>query len=186
MFLTKGQAESRLSSERNLALRFGKEESQEASQEDSNPERATVNIEEHVIPMRGRNKVALTEELRTEIAIRTRSGEPQANLVSEYNLAPSTVHSIEKGKTKGINEDKVKEVIDTVKDRALDRLMSSLGLLTNDKLSGCTAKDLSIIASNMGRVVEKMNPKSDQPDNINLIIYAPELKQERAFKVIEI
>jgi hypothetical protein len=64
--------------------------------------------------------------------------------------------------------------------------MASLGLLTDDKLTGCSAKDLSTIASNMGRVVEKIQDKVETPDNINFIIYSPELKQERAFKTIEV
>ena len=177
MFLTESQAEERLRSEKNLARRFGPEKEIE-------PTRATIT---EVTPLsRGRNKVALSEEVRTEIAIRARAGETQTELAEEFSLVPSTIHCIEKGKTKGIDEKKVDADLDIVKDKALDRLMVSLGLLTDDKLSGCSAKDLSVIASNMGRVVEKIQPKAEQPDNINFIIYTPELKQERAFQVVEI
>jgi len=81
---------------------------------------------------------------------------------------------------------KIEQTIVEVKDRALDRLMHTLGLLTDDKLSGCSAKDLSVIASNMGRVVERTSPKEERPDGLTFIIYAPELKQERAYDVVEI
>ena len=173
MFLTKEQAEKRLSSENNLANRFNSSQ---------------VEITEKVIQLPGKKpgSINLEKEVRNEIAIRARLGETQVSLAKEFKVITPTVSSIERGKVKGIDEDKVEKAINEVRDRALDRLMHSLGLITDDKLSGCSAKDLSVIASNMGRVVEKVTPKTEGPDNINFIIYSPELKKEQAFDVVEI
>lgn len=194
MFLTVKQAEERLNSEKNLASRFNKNndnnndnfgraikqpiETYENSQ--------VVSISEKTIHLPGKIGINLSEEIRTQIAIRARAGESQPSLAREFGVTQANISSIERGNTKGINEDQVKKTIDSARDLALERLMQSLGLLTEDKLSGCSAKDLSVIASNMGRVVEKINPKTEQPDNINFIIYAPELKQEKSYKTIEI
>jgi hypothetical protein len=196
MFLTNTQAEQRLNSEKNLALRFSKNEPVRAfvnkdaknpeDQDNFQPLSGTV-ITEKVISLSGKNRINLTKDERNEIAIDARTGiASQSDIAKERGLNFLTVHNIASGKTKGIDEDKVAQVINTVRDRALDRLMQSLGLLTDDKLSGCTAKDLSLIASNMGRVVEKIQDKTEKPDNINFIIYAPELKQERAYETVEI
>lgn len=179
MFLNNTQVEERLKSEKNLA---------NASWLPCNaksPE-TQVTITEKTIHSPGKNGVNLSKEERTEIAIQSRLGESQVAIARDHGITQANVSSIERGKTKGIDEKKVEGVISSVKDRALDRLMTSLGLLSDDKLSGCSAKDLSVIASNMGRVVEKITPKETAPDNINFIIYSPELKQERAYDVIEI
>jgi hypothetical protein len=144
-------------------------------------------ITEKVLPLSGKNRINLTEKERTEIALESRLlGTPRSELAQNYNVTTQSITNIKRGKIQGINESKIEEVTNKIKDKALERLMHSLGLLTDDKLSGCSAKDLSVIASNMGRVVEKISPKNEVPDNINFIIYSPELRQERSFKTIEI
>lgn len=194
MFLTNKQAEERLNSEKNLANRFGKKDSfnsfntrELVNQEDSVKESNIISIEERTILSAGKNRINLSEEERTNIAIESRAGlSTQVEIARAAGLNNMTVQNIHSGKTKGIDEERVKKTLDSVRDTALERLMSSLGLLTDDKLSGCSAKDLSVIASNMGRVVEKIQPKETQPDNINFIIYAPELKQEKYYETVEI
>jgi|ERR1039458_6118796 hypothetical protein len=193
MFLTQDQAEARLNSERNLALKFNPNKESQNDTSVRNNARAmleppvTNTITEKVITLSGKNRINLTRDERTNIAISARTGtQTQTELARANNLQLLTVHNIASGKTKGIDEERVKQVTNAVRDLALERLMASLGLLTDDKLTGCSAKDLSTIASNMGRVVEKIQDKAEQPDNINFIIYSPELKQERAFNVIEV
>lgn len=201
MLLTNKQANERLNSEKNLALRF-KKDNNSSFQNEVKPSSIIsevkplisevkpspiISIDERTILSPGKNRINLTESERTEIAIRARSGsESQTQIARAMDVNVLTVGNIHHGKVKGIDEEKVEKVINQVKDRALDRLMQSLGLLTDDKLSGCSAKDLSVIASNMGRVVEKIQTKVETPDNINFIIYAPELKQEKSFDVVEI
>lgn len=192
MFLTNEQARARLGSEKNLANRFAKnpdgldpDKLTEQVTQEVNETNSTI-ITERVISLPGKKGINLSSEVRTEIASRARLGESQPSLAQEFNITQANVSSIERGKTKGVDEARVEETINFVKDRALDRLMASLGLLTDDKLSGCSAKDLSLIASNMGRVVEKIQTKEHTPDNINFIIYAPELKQEKSYETVVI
>jgi hypothetical protein len=182
MFLNEQKARARLESEKNLANRFS------ASGFSVVEKKLEPQIVEKEIKLPGNieSRGNLTKEDRTVIAIRSRTGENQKSLAREFGVTQANVGVIERGKTQGIDEEKVNKVINEVKDRALNRLMASLGLLDDDKLSGCSAKDLSIIASNMGRVVEKVSPKTDAPDNINFIIYSPELKKEKAYEVVEV
>jgi hypothetical protein len=173
MLLTEEQANERLNSEKNLANRFSRSDE--------------GRIEERVIEGPGKEKGStnLTREERNEIAVRSRLGESQVALAREFNTTQPNVSYIERGKTK-TDEEKVESAINQVRDKALERLMHSLGLITDDKLSGCSAKDLSTIASNMSRVVEKTIPRAEVDNKINLVIYAPELRQEKSFKTIEI
>jgi hypothetical protein len=180
MFLNEKQAEERLGSEKNLARAPFLKREQEVTPQ------VSERVIERVIPLPGKNRINLTKEERTEIATRARLGESQKALMREFEVNQQTVSNITNGKVKGIDKDKIEQTIVEVKDRALDRLMHTLGLLTDDKLSGCSAKDLSVIASNMGRVVERTSPKEERPDGLTFIIYAPELKQERAYDVVEI
>jgi hypothetical protein len=197
MFLSEEQVRARLSSEKNLANRF--KQSQEISRTperispaiaSEEPDRVTeepdYQVTEKSILLSGKNRINLTKDERTEIAIRSRTGEDQINIARAHGITQAAVSYIERKKVQGIDEKRVEEITGVVRDRALERLMASLGLLTDDKLSGCSAKDLSLIASNMGRVVEKIAPPSVAENQINFIIYSPELKQERAFKTIEI
>lgn len=206
MFLTQEQAKIRLNSENNLANKFSKIEpvratfnpsssdqvSEELAKEPTEEPLNSISSTQHtvtekVITLPGKNRINLTKEERTNIALESRLGtETQLELARAHDITPLAVHNIHTGKVKGIDEARVERMINSVKDRALDRLMASLGLLNDDKLSGCSAKDLSVIASNMGRVVEKIQPKEIQADNINFIIYAPELKQERAYETVEV
>jgi predicted transcriptional regulator len=173
MLLTEEQANERLNSEKNLANRFSRSDE--------------GRIEERVINRPGKEQGLgnLSPEAKNEIAIRSRLGESQVALANEFGVTQPTVSYIERGKTK-TDEEKVESAINQVRDKALERLMHSLGLITDDKLSGCSAKDLSTIASNMSRVVEKTIPRAEVDNKINLVIYAPELRQEKSFKTIEI
>lgn len=170
MYLTEEEARARLNSENNLANRF----------------RPSSSVTEEVIKSPGKNRANLTEEERTEIATRSRLGEKIKVIAREKGITPQTVTNIKSGKTQGIDEEQVESILADVRDVAISRLMASMGLMTDDKMSGCSAKDLSVIAANMGRVVDKTLPKSDQGDTVNLIIYSPEMKQEKSFKSVEV
>lgn len=170
MFITKEQAKERLENPENLANRF--------------------NIEERIIKLPGKKLGSknLSIEERTDIAIETRLGEKTEIVAQNHEVREITAAKIKSGARDSgeIDEKRVTETISQVRDKALDRLMHSLGLLDNDKLSGCNAKDLSIIAANMGRVVEKTAPKEQQGAQVNVIIYSPELRKEASFEKIEI
>lgn len=172
MFLNEEQANARLNNERNLANRFRVNEQ--------------TNIVEEVIKRPGKNRTNLTVEERTEIAIRTNLGELGTAIAEEKGITPQVVSHIKNGRIQGVDTQAVDKAVAEVRDKALDRLMASLDLISNDKLSGCSAKDLSLIAANMGRVVDKTIPKSDSPDKIQLVIYTPELRQEKSFESVEV
>ncbi len=71
----------------------------------------------------------------------------------------------------------VGEAEDAIKDAAVEKLMSALGHLTDDKMSKSKGVEVSTIAKNMASIVNKITPK--EKDVINptqIIIYAPAQK----------
>ena len=72
-------------------------------------------------------------------------------------------------------------------DVAMNKLLESLGYMTTEKLDKCKATDLSSIAANMSKVVSNVRTKTDQTGPVvNVNVYAPELRNERTFKTIEV
>lgn len=164
MQITHEQAEERLNNPENLANRFSVT---------------------HIPIMRPHRGQAVPKRIKEEIAIRARAGENQQALADEFGISQPTVHTIEAGKV-AIPEVKVTEAVKSIEDRAMERLMSTLGFLDNDKLSGCNAKDLSTIAGNMSKVISQTRPKEKSDNQTTVIIYAPEQRSERTFQTVQV
>lgn len=173
MFKTEEQINERLKSERNLVNRFGKVEESKIE----------------IIPLGqpgNKEKPKLDIETKTEIAFRARAGEKQKDLAEEFGVSQSAIGEIEQGRTR-VNEVEVEKRLNQVQDVAMNKLLESLGYISSEKLDKCKATDLSSIAANMSKVVSNVRTKNDQTGPIvNVNVYAPELRNERTFKTIEV
>jgi hypothetical protein len=170
MNITQEQAIKRLENPKNLANRFGNKITHVPIQR----------------PGRAEGSFGLTTEQRSEIAIRSRLGETQTSLAEEFKTTQQNVSQIERGVGGQISEARVQDALDAARDKALQKLMLSLGLITEDKLQDLNATALSTVARNMATVVERSMPKEDRNSRINLVLYAPELRKESGFKIVEI
>lgn len=81
-------------------------------------------------------------------------------------------------------ESKISKIVGEAQEKAAERLLASLGLLTEDKLENAKAKDLAVIASNMSKIIE--NTKPAESTNNMILIYAPRQRDEDRFDVIEV
>jgi len=177
MFKTEEQIEARLKSSRNLVNRFGRSSSV--------PEVETVVITPLGNPG-NKEKSKLDPEQKDEIAFRARAGETQISLAAEFGVSQSAIGEIEQGRTK-VNEVAVQSKLDSIQDKAMEKLLESLGYISSDKLDKCKATDLSSIAANLSKVVSNVRTKTDQTGPVvNVNVYAPELRNERTFKTIEV
>lgn len=144
-----------------------------------------------VVPDRhrhGRTKGATElDDMTKEIAgTLTRLSGPAA-VAEAFEIAPSTAHHLGKadGKKSGDIREKLEKNLGRVRDVALDRLLSSINLIEDDKLEGLGAKDLSTVASNLSRVVEKTLPKEmQQAPTAQLIVYAPTIAKEEHYETV--
>jgi hypothetical protein len=78
------------------------------------------------------------------------------------------------------------ESLSIVRDKAMDRLLSSLDLLDDEKIGKANAKDISAISSNMAKVMSSTLPKEQVTVNAQLIVYAPTQSTEDKFDVVDI
>lgn len=122
-----------------------------------------------------------SQSLRTIAGILAHQA-PAPQVARELGLTKNQVIS---AKHSSVIAPAVKAGVDRVRELALDKLMLSLGLMTEEKLDNASLKDLSIVAANMSRVVEKTSPK-ESSENIKLVIYAPTLRSEKSYGEIEV
>lgn len=198
MFLTEEQLNERLNNPRNLANRIkgGKHASSRIPEAENQIFAAERPEEEKGIQFReikrpGNNRTWLSQSERTEIAIAS-IGEKQTEVARRYGVEVSTVSDIvnnarrvENG-PRSTDQLKVDMALDAVRVTATNKLQASLNLLTEDKISGHNAKDISAICANMAKVVQQTIPQEKGGQSINLIVYTPELRKEANFDSVEV
>lgn len=116
-------------------------------------------------------------------------GESQKKVAETFDISTQTVHN--NFHTKGNDPEASKRRIEKRKldaqSDAMDKLIDSLGLIGQDKLNDCNAVQLSLVAGNMAKIVERLdgNHRNENSNQV-LIVYAPPQKSEHDFKVIDI
>jgi len=72
-----------------------------------------------------------------------------------------------------------------IRDVAMDKLLITLGIIKDEKLEELGQKDLSIVAGNLARVVEKTLPREENASGANVILYAPTQMNVEEYNVVE-
>lgn len=178
MFIDKAEAIRRLKSPANLAsAEFLRRPEVEIKQID-----------------RGKVRNNLLEEQRDAIAKVAASGAyKQKDIAAVFGCDQRTVSTCLTGKvgSRPANEDRAakrNERLDVAKDTALEKLMAALGLIDKDKLSGLdSAKELGKFSKDMASVFNSLqNEAGANRAPVNLIVYAPQSREEKQFKTIDV
>ena len=131
----------------------------------------SVNAKVEIIPAKGRNGASATpESLRKLIANDILDGGNMAEVAEAYGVSRSSASAYANGATSTASYDKpanglgefVDAKRDKIKTRAQNKLLLALKHITDDKLTETKVVELSTIAANMSRVVEKTTPKTKQ------------------------
>lgn len=177
MILSESVALDRLNSEENLVNRFS-----------LTPTKDNVTV----MPLGRGGKESgfknFPQYTRNLIAVMTRSGQMnQVEAAAAFGTSQQNVSKIENGLTKSVDEKAVESLLAPIRDVALERLQASLGLITDDKLANCKAIDLSNIASNLSRVVDKTLPRTREGGtNVQVVVFSPETRREENYRSIEV
>lgn len=140
-------------------------------------------------PRRG---AQLPEPIRDTIgSLAAMKVDTQENIAQAFGINQPMVSQAKTGRVGGRpanveRAEKASERVETIKDTALARLMASLHLLDEEKLAELDAKGLSQVSTNMAKVVSSFNEQTQAGIHTNIVIYAPEMKREEKFKVVEI
>ena len=176
MLLNEATAQERLNSPRNLANRFALNS-------------APSNVTEITMKGKGGARVPIPPFIKTTAAILTRSGQStQVAVADAFGFTKVGAHHIDKGdRPTGIDEEKVEHAVAPIRNLALEKLAGSLMGMKQEKMDTLGVKDLSTVAANMSRVVEKLTPKTEaQGNNININIFTPEPRKEAAYETVSV
>lgn len=85
-------------------------------------------------------------------------------------------------------QERINTNLGLVRDKALEKLMSTLGLIDEGKLLDQDAKGLAHVASSLSRVVKDTAPAeiSSRDTNVQVVVYAPQQRDEKRFEVIDV
>lgn len=115
-------------------------------------------------------------------------------LAEVFDIHPNQVSSAKHGKI-GAREDeelkkKIENSLGTVRDKAMEKLLSSLDKIDNKSLDRCKAPDLARVASSMAGIVEKTLPKNreeqNNKNNVKVLIHNMGQHKEDYYSVIEV
>jgi hypothetical protein len=109
---------------------------------------------------------------------------PAKDVAGGLGLSVSQVNSYKYSKDPKVQAG-ISEALGRVQELAIEKMMQALGLMTFDKMEGSNIKDLSIVAANMGRIIEKTRV-SETDTRTQLVIYAPEIREQRSYRVIDV
>lgn len=126
--------------------------------------------------------------VRTIMAIEARTGSNQSSIAKEFGVSQPEVSYCKTGKV-ATNKTTVEAVVSQVRDAALEKLMRTLHLIDDDKLSGCGAKDLAIIGKNLSGVVNNMRGGSSEQTNnqqVNFVIQQTNPKSEAQYETVQV
>jgi len=82
-------------------------------------------------------------------------------------------------------EEKILGKLNEVEEKAIDKLMASLGVITEEKLNECSAPQASVVASNMSKIVSNCRPQV-QDNRKMIVMYAPRQKSLEDFSMIDV
>ena len=147
---------------------------------------------------RKENDIEVPDSLRRVIGeTAVTDGRKEALALGEFfGVSPSSVSAYSQGavSTSTYDERPNTDVISKSKDRiskvARGKLLKALRNITDDKLEGTTAKDLSSIAKDMSAVVRNMEdndskgPHEPKTNGPTFVFYSPQFREERHFDVI--
>lgn len=160
----------------------------------SHPDSAVRSNVTHSTIQRGRSGATVPEPLRDTIAaLATMPGGPtQAQIADAFEVSQPFVSQARSGHvgSKPPNAEraaKVKERQGEARDLAMEKLMASLNLCTEEKLADMSAKELGSFARQMAGVAKDVVPgDSSGGPTVQVTIYAPDKRDEAKYKVIDV
>jgi hypothetical protein len=166
------EMERRLNSNKNLANKFS------VSKSPVEPEKIKViSIEpEKRTPPADTNTRILAGTLSRQ--------QPAKEVAAALNLTIDQVYKAKNSKNPAVANGR-DAAISRVQELALEKTIQALGLMTDEKFFNANLKDLSIVAANMARVVEKTAAK-ESSTSIQLVVYTPEQRSERSYRTIDV
>lgn len=151
---------------------------------------------QHVVQERGRgNTNAIPDSLKQVIAEESINGVPAKEINQVLGVSLSSISAYKNGATStasyNIPDPKLKKNNNLVRERILSKsrkkLLLALDSITGEKIEKASLKELTSLSAGMASVIDKVEPKDDAKVSIDkLMIYAPRVRDEQSYDVIEV
>jgi hypothetical protein len=181
MILTQEEIAKRLNSPDNLA---------NVMREESDNPKVKVVKWQGCVNGRPEGKPNLTEDeiIAAGVLARTMGN---ATAASVLGISPQTASNISHDNNGYRTSDKIDKAMDNItkmaEEVAAEKLLVALGMITEDKLSVCSAKDLSTVAMNMSRTIANVKPgEKNSGVKVSIIMHQPKPSREEHFEMIEV
>jgi predicted transcriptional regulator len=129
-------------------------------------------------------------------------GVKQKSLASTWGLTNSQVSAYANGRINQSNQIRrnghsandinlnknLETTLGHIRVRVADRISKTIDYMGDEKLEDLTAKELSHVAANLGRVISSTQPREKQDVNLNVqtVFYSPKTEVLESYDVIEV
>jgi len=104
-----------------------------------------------------------------------------------FNIAPITAHLAKESRGHEEARKRIQDGLGKVKDLALTRMLVAMGAITPEKIGKMKPLSALRIAEGMAGIIDKTSEKRETPVANNVVIYAPQVRQENTYeKIVEI
>ena len=122
---------------------------------------------------------------------------PHAQVGREFGLNQHRVGQIANGKVDGDREKgyfkdkdfaaKLEDIKSSVTERALNKVMDTLGLVTNEKLEKIPVQEIATVAKDISVIVRNVTGNDvSRPNVAQVILFAPNTRKEESYESIEV
>ena len=136
---------------------------------------------------KGRTKGAngIPDSLRSIIGFQAHF-ETAKKVASDFGVAPITAHLAKESRGNSESREAIQERLGSVRDIALDKMLRSLGVITEEKIDKLSVRGALNVAKGMAEIVNK-TVQPAQITNNQVIIYSPAQRLETDYdQVIEV
>lgn len=149
-------------------------------------------IERTIIEKGRGNKAETPQVIREIVAECSINGEKPDVISRNFNVSLSSISAYKNGSTSTSSYDQNNKVSarSRIANKAQGKLLDALNCLTEDKISGSKATEISSIAKDMSSIVEKLNGRVIENQNdgpqVHLHLYGPKQKSLEHYEVIDL
>jgi hypothetical protein len=109
------------------------------------------------------------------------------NVAAAFDIAPITAHHAKESHGHKAAREQIDSKLGTVKDLALDKMLRSLGAIKDEKIDALPINTQLKIIGTMANVIDKTSEKSVLPVGNQVVIYAPQIREDSDYQnIIEI
>lgn len=113
------------------------------------------------------------------------------NIGEALDISPIQVHMLKHGKVShdrpnGELKEAIEERLGIVRDKALDKLLSTIDVIQEEKISKLKVTSQTRVAKDLASVIEKTSKKNEGAVPVQFNIYAPQIREEKHFDVVEV